>query len=73
MFARFKRFLSVLLSATILLAGSGFSGAFVAAVEHGLGIELALAADAMVVVGRTEVAAVLGATLELRVLVIAMV
>ena len=43
MLARIKRILAVLLAGIILLAGSGFSGAFTAAVEHGLGIESPLA------------------------------
>ena len=42
MLRRVKRFLAVLLAGVILLAGSGFSGAFAAAVEHGLGIESSL-------------------------------
>jgi hypothetical protein len=43
MFARIKRNVAVLLAGIILLAGSGFSGAFAAAVEHAVGIESSLA------------------------------
>lgn len=45
MSARVKRILAVLVAGIILLAGSGFSGAFAAAVEHGLGIESSLASQ----------------------------
>lgn len=42
MSARVKRFVAVLLAGVIFLAGSGFNGAFAAAVEHDLGIESSL-------------------------------
>lgn len=42
MSARFRKFLAVLISAAVLLGGSGFSGAFASALEHDLGIETQL-------------------------------
>ena len=42
MLGRVKRILAVLLAGVIFLAGSGFNGAFAAAVEHDLGIESSL-------------------------------
>ena len=40
--ARFRKFLAVLISAAVLLGGSGFSGAFANALDHDLGIETQL-------------------------------
>ena len=42
MSARFRKFVAVLISAAVLLGGSGFSGAFANALEHDLGIETQL-------------------------------
>lgn len=39
MSTRLKRVLAAFLAGAILLAGSGFSGAFAAGIEHGLGVE----------------------------------